>query len=218
MHCDNCQSEITRKISNYYLKRNAHFFCSHDCRNEYASKNHLVTKRGIKPRNRIQLTCLYCGKQFEEQAYVLNWNRGKFCSQNCNGKYHSKEKHSCWQGGISCERDVVKHTEEYSIWRSSVYARDRWTCQICGSKKNIEAHHIARFSLFPEKRFDIDNGITLCHECHLMTYGKEDFYLPYLKCILLSVETNYARLPKGEDRVRTIQECIELDRNALVAQ
>jgi hypothetical protein len=111
----------------------------------------------------------------------------------------------------------MKHSEEYVSWRSSVWSRDRWTCQICGSKKDIEAHHIARFALFPDLRLDINNGITLCHECHLMTYGKEDLYLPYLKCILLSVETNTLDSVKGEDRVRTIQECIELDRNALVA-
>ena len=54
----------------------------------------------------------------------------------------------------------------YKNWRSKVYKRDRRTCQICGSKKKIEAHHIRRWSEFPQLRFDPNNGVTLCRACH----------------------------------------------------
>jgi 5-methylcytosine-specific restriction endonuclease McrA len=54
------------------------------------------------------------------------------------------------------------------LWREAVFARDKWTCQDCGDKKggNLEAHHIKSFAEFPELRFAIDNGITLCKDCH----------------------------------------------------
>jgi len=65
-------------------------------------------------------------------------------------------------------------TDEYKSWRSSVLKRDDKTCQECNSTKNLEAHHIKSWKNFPELRYNIDNGIILCSECHYKTlsYGK----------------------------------------------
>ena len=42
--------------------------------------------------------------------------------------------------------------------------RDKFTCQVCGSKKNIEGHHI--FDHFFSGSAAVDNIISLCHNCH----------------------------------------------------
>jgi hypothetical protein len=40
----------------------------------------------------------------------------------------------------------------------------------CGkTKEKLEADHIKPFALFPELRFDISNGRTLCLPCHKLT-------------------------------------------------
>jgi len=62
----------------------------------------------------------------------------------------------------------------YSRWRSQVYSRDGRCCQLCGSKKRIEAHHIKRWSDFPQLRFDPNNGVTLCKKCHKKVTNSED--------------------------------------------
>ena len=80
------------------------------------------------------------------------------------------EKHWNWKGGISPERKRLQNTRKYKQWRSDVFLRDSWICQTCGLKGNyLEAHHIKSWAKYPELRFDIDNGVALCRECHKLT-------------------------------------------------
>lgn len=60
-----------------------------------------------------------------------------------------------------------RECKEYSEWRNFVFKRDNYTCQHCrkiGVKLN--AHHIKPWALYPKLRFNVDNGITLCEDCH----------------------------------------------------
>jgi hypothetical protein len=60
-----------------------------------------------------------------------------------------------------------RKTPEYRKWRISVFERDEYTCQNCHEKGGrLEGHHIKKFIDYPDLRFDIDNGLTLCVECH----------------------------------------------------
>jgi 5-methylcytosine-specific restriction endonuclease McrA len=64
----------------------------------------------------------------------------------------------------------IRESLEYRMWRRSVYERDHFTCVFCGATKvPLEADHIKPFALFPELRFAIDNGRTLCKPCHRTT-------------------------------------------------
>lgn len=66
--------------------------------------------------------------------------------------------------------------EQYKKWRKQVYVRDGYTCKMCGAKKKLEAHHIKLWAHFPELRFDVNNGITLCKKCHKEITGNEEAY------------------------------------------
>ena len=60
----------------------------------------------------------------------------------------------------------------YKQWRDAVYARDNYTCQRCGRRSmagapcKLNAHHILNFKNHISKRFDVNNGITFCYNCH----------------------------------------------------
>src|SRR5574344_118033 len=69
----------------------------------------------------------------------------------------------------------IRNSQEYADWRTQVFERDNYTCQHCkkvGGKLN--AHHIKEFSKYPDKRFDVDNGLTLCVECHKKVHRKRE--------------------------------------------
>ena len=59
-----------------------------------------------------------------------------------------------------------RRTRSYRLWRVKVIRRDK-VCQTCGSRLNRHAHHLNSGSYFKEERFDTENGICLCRNCHL---------------------------------------------------
>lgn len=60
----------------------------------------------------------------------------------------------------------MRSDPRYDTWRLEVFKRDDFTCQTCGAKTNLEAHHIKQVIFHPHLIYDIDNGVTLCHDCH----------------------------------------------------
>lgn len=56
----------------------------------------------------------------------------------------------------------------YSTWRTAVLKRDGYACRHCGAQpKTLHAHHILSFKGHPDRRHDVDNGLTLCPSCHV---------------------------------------------------
>lgn len=96
--------------------------------------------------------------------------------KNVGGKI--REKHWNWQGGITTENHKIRDSKEYKEWRIKVFQRDRFTCIVCGYRsmkpRDIRADHIKPFSLFPDLRFELSNGRTLCIPCD-MKYGWQLF-------------------------------------------
>jgi 5-methylcytosine-specific restriction endonuclease McrA len=108
-------------------------------------------------------------------------NKGKLCPS----KGRRGEKSSRWKGGRSTLTHKIRTSLPYLKWRSDVYKRDGWTCQTCGFRghgRDIEAHHIIPMSeiikgiteletaMSLTKLFDVDNGVTLCKSCHILTF------------------------------------------------
>lgn len=85
------------------------------------------------------------------------------------------DKNPSWRGGVTPIHEIIRKSAEYKLWRKACYERDNYTCIFCGAKGKVHADHIKPFCLFPELRFAIDNGRTLCVDCHRKTdtWGKK---------------------------------------------
>ena len=67
----------------------------------------------------------------------------------------------------------IRNSQEYKDWRKAVFERDNYTCQSCGKHGGkLNAHHIKPFKDYPKLRLVLDNGITLCAECHKEAHKK----------------------------------------------
>jgi len=118
-------------------------------------------KASVKTRNKMS-------KTRKGRKFSLEHRRNKSEAQR-------GDKNPNWQGGLGNENREIRRSFEYKLWRIAVFERDDYTCIWCGQGGKLNADHIKPFALFPELRFAIDNGRTLCKKCHETTdtYGSK---------------------------------------------
>jgi 5-methylcytosine-specific restriction endonuclease McrA len=156
-HCLVCDKEINK--SSYIIKKfGKNVYCGRDCYH-----------RKLKERFPEQHgKCPQCGKSFKIYPSDKTYNRGIYCSKECKDIYQVGENHKRWKG-VSSEAERLRKSKKMKQWKKDVLERDNYTCVWCESKRDIEADHIKPRYLFPELALDINNGRTLCLECHRET-------------------------------------------------
>lgn len=114
--------------------------------------------------------CKICNKQLA--AY-----KATFCTKHAPRLFVPEarrgEQNWNWKGGITPINKVIRHSKEYKNWRSEVFKRDNYQC-ILGGKEHgskLNADHIKPFAFYPDLRFVLENGRTLCELCHQKTTG-----------------------------------------------
>ena len=131
------------------------------------------------------------GKKFQKgnkAALGIKWNHSENVKKKMSFKKRGKNN-PAWKGGISPLETRIRRSFKYRQWRSDVFTRDDFTCQECGDNKggNLEAHHIDPFAeiirrnkiktieqaLICEELWNINNGTTLCKDCHYSKKGKK---------------------------------------------
>jgi len=93
------------------------------------------------------------------------------------------------------DRSLLKKREQrndsaYIAWRREVWLRDNFTCKIANPDCNgrIEAHHILGWKSYPELRYQVNNGITLCHAHHPRKREDEAKLSPYFQSLVAEIK------------------------------
>lgn len=110
----------------------------------------------------------------------IPWNKGIKCPQT------SGSRNGLWKGGITPFIIKIRRCYEYKQWVNTILKRDDYTCQIChkrGGDLQVD-HYPTMFSDIISKEaiksfeqalscvrlWDLDNGRTLCKNCHRKTF------------------------------------------------
>jgi len=92
-----------------------------------------------------------------------------------------RKENGMGEENLNCQ---IRRSDKYNMWRLMVLGRDNFTCQFCGARGvYLFPHHLKAFSLILkennittleealkcEELWDLNNGVTLCNECHKQT-------------------------------------------------
>lgn len=138
-------------------------FCRPQCRYDFGLSEE--TKNRIRNSELGEKNPFYGRKHTKETIEKIKEKRALQVGEN----------HPNWKGGITPIKRKLRNSLDYEEWRKSVFERDNYTCQGCGTiGEYLHADHIKSFSDNPELRFEVSNGRTLCVPCHYkITFNKE---------------------------------------------
>ena len=170
--CDNCGKNI--KIANNQYILSKHHYCSNECRYIGFSKYYSgENNTNYSSDNYSILNCMYCNKEYKVLSCTVGRRKNNFCSKDCKNKWQSENirgiNHPNYNPNKTEQERLIRRSyTDYWDWRKAVYERDNYTCQCCGDNKghNLVAHHCFNYAEYEDLRTDINNGITLCDNCH----------------------------------------------------
>jgi hypothetical protein len=99
----------------------------------------------------------------------------------------SGERGNKWKGGITPLYLQIRSHFKSRQWSSDCFTRDNFTCQQCGERGGkLNCHHVKYFSeiildysienledaLDCDELWNINNGVTLCKNCHSLIHKK----------------------------------------------
>lgn len=168
------ERDYSRPLGNVYWK------CLCLC-----GKYHIASGKDIRRGNTKSCGCLI--------RELSSENIKKYCAQFINKKGINSPR---WRHDLSAEERLMRKKrnliENYNEWVKIIHIKCNRNCQKCSSNKRLEAHHINNFADNILMATDPENGIILCHECHVLfhkIYGKKKNNKEQLLEFLSSIPT-----------------------------
>ena len=117
-----------------------------------------------------------CGNYTEATARGLNG--GRITSCGCKriqhitklGKSHQGKNNPLYNHTLTDDERAAtlfqRTSAQYKDIRNKTLKRDNFECVVCSSNERVVAHHLDGFDKHKDKRFELDNLVTLCGDCH----------------------------------------------------
>lgn len=144
--CEYCGIDIVLTIQRDIIRKR---FCSHKCRQLW---------------------------RYSQGEWTMDKMHQRCNTPEANAKKsHKGENHPLYKP----DRSQIKSPRpryENDQWRKAIFERDNYTCQLCGLRGGpLHADHIKPYAAYPELRWELSNGRTLCVPCHKKTptYGRK---------------------------------------------
>ncbi len=191
-----CKCKYCGKEEYVYPSRNRKF-CSRKCYAKWRSENIRGNNHPMWSGGQIKRNCILCKREFSFDRGDTKRRNGKlekkFCSVKCKSIWQREnnwfkgENNPNWKGGITPLNEEIRASHKNKMWIKSIFNRDDHTCQECGTRGGtLHAHHIKEFnkiikennienfedSLYCKSLWNINNGVTLCKECHYKLHRK----------------------------------------------
>jgi|ERR1700728_4767926 len=150
--------------------------CRPEIRLKISNKTKGVKKK-ISPEVRERVSKLK-SERMKKNSYRLGKKHSIETRNKMSSSHPKGELSSNW---VKDRTEIISNKNrhwgsyEYTQWRTSVFTRDKFTCRIAdiNCEGQLQAHHILRWRDYPELRYDINNGITLCHAHHPRKIAEE---------------------------------------------
>lgn len=170
-NCVDCKKEVSKKALRCRpcSKKGRIFTAEHKAKLSVAKKGKPSPRRGI-PMSEEQKKKLSDGHKL---LGIRPIQRASF---------PFGELHPLWKGGKTPLMAQIRHSFEYRQWKSDIFTRDDFTCQLCGKRGGdlnadhfpkmfceiIEVNKILTFEAAVKcsELWDLNNGRTLCVPCH----------------------------------------------------
>ena len=154
--------------------------CSRECATKYyVGENSPMYGREREKYAQIVFNCDCCGIENSQYKSHYDNQNHHFCNTICRDTFVKAQV-------SKQDKEILKnrYSPNIRVWKRLCLERDNEECQVCSSDIDLRIHHLNSFTRFPKLQFNLDNGVTMCEDCHrefhsiygIRKFTEEDYY------------------------------------------